>query len=186
MIHLNLSAMRKSQKGYTIIEILIVLAIVGMIILIVLLTLPALKRTYRNNARKQAVDYVLAQMNEYYSENSTYPLSTNQPCSAVPACVQFQDDLQNGGVTKMFDVVYNNYASPHEYPFSVGNPVTPSDAYDKVVIIPSHWCNRSAGIKVGDANYPVSTSAGGDTDFRQFSVYTPIENNTAYCLDVRH
>lgn len=42
----------KDQKGFTIIEVLIVLAIAGLILLIVFLAVPALQRNARNTQRK--------------------------------------------------------------------------------------------------------------------------------------
>jgi prepilin-type N-terminal cleavage/methylation domain-containing protein len=42
----------KDQKGFTIIEVLIVLAIAGLILLIVFLAVPALQRNSRNTQRK--------------------------------------------------------------------------------------------------------------------------------------
>ncbi|MGH7234275.1 MAG: type II secretion system protein [Candidatus Saccharimonadales bacterium] len=47
-MHLKL----KNRKGFTIIEIMIVLAIAGLIMLIVFLAVPALQRTSRNTSRK--------------------------------------------------------------------------------------------------------------------------------------
>jgi prepilin-type N-terminal cleavage/methylation domain-containing protein len=45
----------KDQKGFTIIEVLIVLAIAGLILLIVFLAVPALQRNSRNTQRKTDV-----------------------------------------------------------------------------------------------------------------------------------
>ena len=42
---------KKKKEGFTIIEVLIVLAIAGLILLIVFLAVPALQRNQRNNAR---------------------------------------------------------------------------------------------------------------------------------------
>lgn len=49
--HLN----KKNDKGFTIIEVMIVLAIVGLIILIVFLAVPTLQRNSRNTQRKSDV-----------------------------------------------------------------------------------------------------------------------------------
>ncbi len=46
-----LQNLRKQQKGFTIIEVLIVLAIAGLILLIVFLAVPALQRNSRNTQR---------------------------------------------------------------------------------------------------------------------------------------
>ena len=58
-----------NNKGFTIIEVMIVLAIAGLIILIVLLAVPALQRNGRNTAIKNDVSAVTAAINEYKSNN---------------------------------------------------------------------------------------------------------------------
>jgi prepilin-type N-terminal cleavage/methylation domain-containing protein len=59
----------KSEQGFTIIEVMIVLAIAGLILLIVFLAVPALQRNSRNTQRKNDVSAVLAAVNEYVSNN---------------------------------------------------------------------------------------------------------------------
>lgn len=60
----------KDQKGFTIIEVLIVLAIAGLILLIVFLAVPALQRNSRNTQAKNAAASVLAAVNEYVTNNN--------------------------------------------------------------------------------------------------------------------
>src|SRR5277367_1463495 len=48
----------KNEKGFTIIEVMIVLAIAGLILLIVFLAVPALQRNSRNTQRKSDVGRV--------------------------------------------------------------------------------------------------------------------------------
>jgi prepilin-type N-terminal cleavage/methylation domain-containing protein len=58
-----------NQKGFTIIEVLIVLAIAGLIMLIVFLAVPALQRNSRNTQRKNDVAKILGAVNTYMSEH---------------------------------------------------------------------------------------------------------------------
>ena len=60
--------MNKS-KGFTIIEVLIVLAIAGLILLIVFLAVPALQRSARNTQRKNDVSAMLGAISEYQDNN---------------------------------------------------------------------------------------------------------------------
>lgn len=60
----------KKQDGFTIIEVLIVLAIAGLILLIVFLAVPALQRNSRNTQRKNDVSGMLSAINEYVTNNS--------------------------------------------------------------------------------------------------------------------
>lgn len=61
---------QKREQGFTIIEVLIVLAIAALIFLIVFLAVPALQRNSRNTSRKSDVANVLAAINEYVSNNN--------------------------------------------------------------------------------------------------------------------
>lgn len=72
--------LKKQEKGFTIIEVLIVLAIAGLIILIVFLAVPALQRNSRNTQRKNDVSALLGGVSEHISNNS----------GALPAAAQLQ------------------------------------------------------------------------------------------------
>jgi prepilin-type N-terminal cleavage/methylation domain-containing protein len=72
--------LRKLQKnktsGFTIIEVMIVLAIAGLILLIVFLAVPALQRNSRNTQRKNDVAALLAGVSEFVNNNNgTLPTS---------------------------------------------------------------------------------------------------------------
>lgn len=65
-----LNNLRNKKEGFTIIEVLIVLAIAGLILLIVFLAVPALQRNSRNTQRRDEVSTILAAVNEYASNNN--------------------------------------------------------------------------------------------------------------------
>lgn len=56
-------------KGFTIIEVVLVLAIAGLIFLVVFLALPALQRGQRDNQRKQDLSRLMSQVTAYQSNN---------------------------------------------------------------------------------------------------------------------
>jgi prepilin-type N-terminal cleavage/methylation domain-containing protein len=56
--------LKKDNQGFTIIEVLIVLAIAGLIMLIVFLAVPALQRNQRNNARNNEASRISAALTE--------------------------------------------------------------------------------------------------------------------------
>ena len=58
-----------NNKGFTIIEVVLVLAIASLIFLMVFVALPALQRNQRDTARRQDVGHVLASLNNYRSNN---------------------------------------------------------------------------------------------------------------------
>ena len=68
--------MNKTKKGFTIIEVVLVLAIAGLIFLMVFVALPALQRAQRDTQRKRHVQIVAAALESYKSNNrGQYPWS---------------------------------------------------------------------------------------------------------------
>lgn len=59
----------KQQKGFTIIEVILVLAIAALIFLMVFIALPALQRGQRDTARKQDVGTVASAVTNYTTNN---------------------------------------------------------------------------------------------------------------------
>src|SRR5687767_1601772 len=62
--------LQNKEKGFTIIEVLIVLAIAGLIVLIVFLAVPALQRNSRNTQRKNDASQVLGAVQEDVNNNN--------------------------------------------------------------------------------------------------------------------
>lgn len=60
----------RRQKGFTIIEVLIVLAIAGLILLVVFLAVPALQRNARNTTRREDAGNLLSAVTEYIANNN--------------------------------------------------------------------------------------------------------------------
>ena len=65
-----LQNIKKRTEGFTIIEVLIVLAIAALILLIVFLAVPALQRNSRNTQRKNDVSALLGAVSEFGNNNS--------------------------------------------------------------------------------------------------------------------
>ena len=60
---------RKNQQGFTIIEVVLVLAIAGLIFLMVFVALPAFQRAQRNLQRKEDIDRFLSAIIDYQGNN---------------------------------------------------------------------------------------------------------------------
>ena len=67
---MSLNKRGKTNSGFTIIEVLIVLAIAGLILLIVFLAVPALQRNSRNTQRRNDAANYLAAVNEWTNNNN--------------------------------------------------------------------------------------------------------------------
>ncbi len=71
---------QKKAKGFTIIEVVLVLAIAGLIFLMVFLALPALQRSQRDGQRKSDLSRAQTAINNYQSNNKG-ALPTNNNAS---------------------------------------------------------------------------------------------------------
>jgi len=61
---------KNNKKGFTIIEVVLVLAIAGLIFLMVFIALPALQRSQRNTQREDDLARVITSVNNYQTNNS--------------------------------------------------------------------------------------------------------------------
>ncbi len=69
----------KNKKGFTIIEVVLVLAIGGLIFLMVFVALPSLQRSQRNTQRREDIDRMYAAIIEYQKHNSgNLPFNKNK------------------------------------------------------------------------------------------------------------
>lgn len=62
---------QSNKKGFTIIEVVLVLAIAGLIFMAVFIALPALQRSQRDTRRKQDISRVIAQLQGYQGSNKS-------------------------------------------------------------------------------------------------------------------
>lgn len=170
-----LQSLKKRQQGFTIIEVLIVLAIAGLILLIVFLAVPALNRNAHNTSIKNDVGALLAGMNEYVNNNngSLPPLeaagsspaggkyyvgNTSANCISTPA-----DNCATASV---------GYFSANK--INIVNAVVAPPAIGNVTLIEGAVCNATgtAATTVGAAprNYAaVFTLEGGANECQQGS-----------------
>lgn len=125
--------LKKNQKGFTIIEVLIVLAIAGLIMLIVFLAVPGLQRSSRNNGRKNDASHIAAAISNYMSNNNgvapSTPANLAQITGDVGSMAQFSfsaNNVVNAGNT-MVAGDFNWMKAP------AGLAVTPTQAADSTV-----------------------------------------------------
>lgn len=74
---------KKSDRGFTVIEIMIVLAIAGIILLIVFLAVPALQRNSRNTQGRNDVQIYMGAVTEWSTNNNGKIPSSNGEIAAV-------------------------------------------------------------------------------------------------------
>jgi prepilin-type N-terminal cleavage/methylation domain-containing protein len=105
-----LKKLKKEDKGFTIIEVMIVLAIAALILLIVLVAIPALQRSQRNTARKNDASRIASSYSQYLSDNNnTAPVTATN----VAAGSQILDDAGGDkGMSQFKTIAANTTATP--------------------------------------------------------------------------
>jgi prepilin-type N-terminal cleavage/methylation domain-containing protein len=155
-----------NNKGFTIIEVVLVLAIAGLIFLMVFIALPALQAGQRDTARKSDVSNVAAAITSFSSANR----------GSLPSTTQLETQLGvKAGPPKSYDNLSGNIQSVITVP-STGNTrmVTVADGVITVYF----------GFKCGTvANSATQTSIAKGTA-RQYATVTKLEGGagTGYCL----
>ncbi len=127
----------RTQKGFTIIEVLIVLAIAGLILLIVFLAVPSLNRNSRNTQRRSDVSKLLAAVQE----------GLNNSNGTLPASGQFSTVFSNSAPTMAYyttpaNITWSNQATATV----VAAPST--NSLDSVVVANNAKCNASGTASV--------------------------------------
>lgn len=143
----------QNQKGFTIIEVVLVLAIAGLIFLMVFIALPALQSSQRDTARKNDVSTITSGITSYVSNNrGKFPINSAQVASYAT------DKSDNTQVVEL-----NKTSGKQDLKVED----------EKVTVTQSTKCDT---VEAGVAHLAAGTS-------RQFTVVTRLEggNGTAYC-----
>ena len=102
------SKLKTQEKGFTIIEVLIVLAIAGLIILVVFLAVPALQRNSRNTQRKNDVSGLAGTYQEVINNtNGTNPAD----CTGADATCWVKNSKMSYYNNATTNVAWNNQAA---------------------------------------------------------------------------
>lgn len=96
-----------TKKGFTIIEVVLVLAIAGLIFLMVFLALPALQRSQRDTQRKQDVAMVVTALHNWKANNKGRGYAALGNSRLEENTTQDDYDKENG-LTKRINYVENN------------------------------------------------------------------------------
>ncbi len=154
--------LQNRSEGFTIIELLIVLAIAALIILIVLIAVPQLQRNQRNTARQSIAGRITTEVNNYAGNNNgNLPTANNNATT---------------GFTGGFATRYLNNIDINDPQRGVPGTVTFTGA-------PS--------ATAGDMDYTTGRICNGETttttgaNARNFALVTRLEGGAAYCLDNR-
>lgn len=152
---------KQTIKGFTIIEVVLVLAIAGLIFLMVFIALPALQAGQRDTARKNDVGVVASAVNSYVSNNKGQYPSSNALLQS------YAGDVSTNTVSSQITIAARGTSTS----------VTVADG--DVKVITGAQCDAPGATGASAAH----TISAGTT--RQFVVVTRLEANggTAFCQD---
>lgn len=128
--------LQTKEKGFTIIEVLIVLAIAGLIMLIVFLAVPALQRNSRNTQRRNDVSALLGAYQEAVNNNNgAVPATDCNGSAAGPPPCWVRNAKTSNYDNNSANVIWNQTAS-------YAAPATPT--LEQVIIQNFAKCNGNA------------------------------------------
>lgn len=152
-----MSKQELKQKGFTIIEVVLVLAIAALIFLMVFIALPALQRSQRDTARKNDVSIVSSAVSAWQGNNRS-------SASAWPDSAKLGQYATN---------ISGNSTTIEVKTGQAAGDVSTADS--TITVYP--------GLKCGETGEGKVTLVKGTA--RQYATVTQIEsgNNSGYCLD---
>ncbi|MEI7689630.1 MAG: type II secretion system protein [Candidatus Saccharibacteria bacterium] len=162
-----MSAKTKS-KGFTIIEVVLVLAIAGLIFLMVFIALPALQKSQRDTQRKNDLSRIMVQLTNYASNNRG-----SIPSSLVTATLggkTFVEGYLGGDTASIAGDEYKDPATGTGYVFLPVDSSQNKIVEGTVFYAQGGICGIDGAITGGKA--------------RQYALLTKLENQSSlYCVD---
>ncbi len=155
---------KQTVKGFTIIEVVLVLAIAGLIFLMVFVALPALQASQRDGARKNDVSAVAAAVNSFASANK----------GSFPNSAKLKDYASNVS-TNTTDI--SIVARP------ASNTVTVTDG--QIIVATGAKCAATGAATAGTDGTKTATQTLTTGTARQYAVITLLEagKGTSFCQD---
>lgn len=166
---------KSSQKGFTIIEVVLVLAIAALIFLVVFLAVPALQRSQRDTQRRADVGRLVTAVTSYAGNHQ----------GALPPSGAGASGMTNNGATgfvaKYLRAGGDSFTDPSrgDYNISAGSTTVPAATATfngagpngEIYYAQGHKCNADGTL----------TTTGAGT--RNFAAVIVLENNDIYCQD---
>ena len=183
---LNNRFKKNLQKGFTIIEVMIVLAIAGLILVVVLIAVPQLQRNQRNEARRSILARISTEVSNY-SGNNNGQLPKADTTSGDKA---FGTPLSSAGFFTRY-LKCSSTAGVANCEININDPRTgfpvgtgENGNSNKVAFMTNALGDGEGDLYYGtgyvcDGELPTSTGATS----RNFAIAIRFEGGASYCLD---
>ena len=184
---------QQGKKGFTIIEVVLVLAIAGLIFMMVFIAFPSLARSQRDTQRKRNLATILTAFEHWHSSHR----------KTIVDDYGMRHNKNNGFCTFFNEYIDENVVDP-----STGEPpkiaffgenfvvncrtdeTEPREGYDRSIKVDDvrSWPN----IEIGDIQYDdtgfceddtFSDLVGQDSGLKAYTLRTKLENGGYYCVD---
>lgn len=157
----------QQKNGFTIIEVVLVLAIAGLIFLIVFPAVPALQRSQRDTQRKQDVSRMMSQLQAYASnKNGNYP-----PTATVNSTFKDGYMVKDGQS-------FSDPSKDSSTPYAINGIGYPGNTYTGPADLGN--IDYIVGAKCDDSGAKVLTQSSGN---RNVAAVIKVEQGDAYCQD---
>jgi prepilin-type N-terminal cleavage/methylation domain-containing protein len=183
----NKSPKKNSTKGFTIIEVMIVLAIAGLIMLIIFLVIPHANQVKRDYARKRFVNYVASELAAYKNSNNfKFPSTNTEKCNFMTSNLK---DYVGTSASCVYDASKDCMlvqGTLYDVCFHGAN--TSSHGYlgqsDEISIQTGHWCNVNPVADNENPSHPITSGPppGRDGDLQLYVVWDVLETTPLYCV----
>jgi prepilin-type N-terminal cleavage/methylation domain-containing protein len=131
---------KENQKGFTIIEVVLVLAIAGLIFLMVFIALPALQRNQRDTQRKNDLSRAQTAINNYQTNNRN---QLPNPATGANWNTKIRDQyLKAGGVNG--DTFQDPKGEDYQFAISNADPTFAADTPTVINVALANTCNGEA------------------------------------------
>ncbi len=186
--------MTKTKKGFTIIEVVLVLAIAGLIFLMVFIALPALQRSQRNTRRRSDMARILSAFTEYAANNGGSLPTTdanldnfvNKYIGASTSSAKQNHDGKESSTATTVRCVGDQFCDPDGSPYLIYAPISAQTSPGDWTGAARDWPNNH---QIGFWNYAVCDddnegktkySSGGKNDI---AIMYTLEGGARYCGD---
>ena len=187
---------RINKRGFTITEVIIVLAIAGVIMAVVLAVVPQAQRNQRDNNRKALAQRLMSSL-ENYNANSqgTYPFATTGTPSTTLSCATL-DAVANSCYAWYNSYIYKTLPAPATTYVNTNDPSTDNRTTINILWAAADtndqtptWSTATATIMPGavcSGSRVTGTGIAGSASTKQFAMIMALENSgTWYCTDNR-
>jgi prepilin-type N-terminal cleavage/methylation domain-containing protein len=169
---------KSDSQGFTIVEVMFVLAIAAMIMLIVFLAVPALQRNSRNTGRKSDAGRISSAITNYISNNNGTLPPTGAAWTTNGACASIQNDAGTLAQYVGLTCFSGSQGSGH-FDVEVGLNAAPTAVTgNEVIYVEQAVCNPAA------AGRTTTTGASSRSSALLYSLETSSGNYNWTCISV--